>query len=234
MVEAIVLAGGFGTRLQKVVGGVPKSMALINNRPFLEYLFDYLISQGVKKVVLAVGYKHESISGHFDNNYQSLAIQYSVETEPLGTGGGIRLALWKVESQNVLVLNGDSLFRVNCNELMEFHLKKKADATLALKRINDTGRYGRVVVNREKRITGFEEKGQMTGPGYINGGVYVIGKLFLMEPSFRGRFSIEKECFERYYSDSGFYGFPANNYFLDIGIPEDYLKAQHEFTAFDD
>jgi D-glycero-alpha-D-manno-heptose 1-phosphate guanylyltransferase len=232
--EAIVLAGGFGTRLQQVVNDVPKSMALINKRPFLEYLFDYLINQGVTKVVLSVGYKHEIISGHFSNLYKSLAIDYAVETEPLGTGGGIRLALWKIEGQRALVMNGDSLFRLDYRALMEYHLKKKADATLALRKLDDTGRFGRVTLNRVKRITGFEEKGLSAGPGFINGGIYVIEKLFLMEPEFRGRFSIEKDCYEKYYPYSKFFGFPASGYFLDIGIPDDYLKAQHEFAAFKD
>lgn len=232
--EAIVLAGGFGTRLQKVVSDVPKSMALVNNRPFLEYLFDYLITQGVTRVVLSLGYRHEVISGHFGVKYRSLPITYVVENEPLGTGGGIRLALWKVEGLRALVLNGDSLFRIDYQALMEFHLKKKGNATLALRKMNDTGRYGRVDVNRTRRIIGFEEKGAGSGPGYINGGVYAVDKYFLMEPEFRGRFSIEQDCFERNYHDLKLYGFPADGYFLDIGIPEDYSKAQHEFGAFKD
>ena len=231
--EAIVLAGGFGTRLQKVVRDVPKAMALINQRPFLEYLFDNLISQGITKVVLSVGYKHEIISNHFRNHYKSLAIQYSVENEPLGTGGGIRLALWKIEGLRALVMNGDSLFKIDYKTLMEFHLKKKADATLALRKLNDTSRYGRVVVNRSRRITGFEEKGLSAGSGFINGGVYILEKFFLMEPEFRGRFSIEKDCFAQLYPEAKLYGFLSEGYFLDIGIPEDYLKAQHEFATFE-
>jgi D-glycero-alpha-D-manno-heptose 1-phosphate guanylyltransferase len=131
-------------------------------------------------------------------------------------------------------MNGDSIFRLDYQALMEFHLIKKADATLALRKLSDTSRYGRVSFNRAKRINGFEEKGVAAGPGYINGGVYIIEKFFLMEPEFRGRFSMEKDCFERYYPESKLFGFPAHGYFLDIGIPEDYLKAQHEFAAFKD
>jgi D-glycero-alpha-D-manno-heptose 1-phosphate guanylyltransferase len=233
-VEAIILAGGFGTRLQEVVRDVPKSMALINGRPFLEYLLDYLMTQGISKVVLSVGYKHEIISGHFGDHYKALDIQYSVEAEPLGTGGGIRLAMWKTDSLRSFAMNGDSLFRLDFRALMDFHMKKKADATLALRRLDDASRYGRVSVNRTRRIDGFEEKGQAKGAGYINGGVYVIEKYFLMEPDFRGRFSLEKDCFENYYTGSKFFGFPSEGYFRDIGIPEDYLKAQHEFAAFED
>ncbi len=232
--EAIVLAGGTGTRLQQVVSDVPKPMALINRRPFLEYLLDYLVSQGITKVVFALGYKHDIISGHFGDRYRSLTIQYSVEAEPLGTGGGIRLAMWKIEGLNALVVNGDSLFKFDYRGMMEFHRKKKPGATLALRKLDDTSRYGQVSLNRSKRITGFAEKSQQAKPGYINGGVYIIEKYFLMEPEFRGRFSLEKDCFELYYPYTMFYGYPAEGYFLDIGTPEDYMKAQHEFAAFKD
>jgi D-glycero-alpha-D-manno-heptose 1-phosphate guanylyltransferase len=177
---------------------------------------------------------HEHISGHFGDRYQSLDIAYSVENEPLGTGGGIRLALWKINGLRALVMNGDSLFRFGYRELMDFHLKKKADASIALRKLNDTARYGRVTLNRARRINGFEEKGEASGPGFINGGVYVIEKYFLMEPGFRGRFSIEKDCFEHCFATSKLYGFPTGGYFIDIGVPEDYLKAQHDFTGFED
>jgi D-glycero-alpha-D-manno-heptose 1-phosphate guanylyltransferase len=233
-VEAIILAGGFGTRLHKVVSDVPKSMAPINKRPFLEYLLDYLIVQGVTKAVLSVGYKHEIITSHFKTNYRSLEIDYAVETEPLGTGGGIRLAFWKTREPRALVLNGDSLFKVDLNAMMDYHLKKKSDATLALRKLDDTGRYGRVSLNRNRRITGFAEKAEQAGPGYISGGVYIIEKLLLMEPEFRGRFSIEKDFFERYCSMEKMYGFPSEGYFLDIGIPTDYKQAQHDFAGFKD
>jgi D-glycero-alpha-D-manno-heptose 1-phosphate guanylyltransferase len=234
IVEAIILAGGFGTRLQKTVSDVPKSMAPVNGRPFLEYLFDYLIAGGIGKAVLSVGYMHGHISSHFRDKYRSLEIEYAVENEPLGTGGGIRLAFWKIDGPRALVLNGDSLFRADLQAMMDFHEKKKADATLALRKLGDTGRYGRVSLNRQRRITGFEEKKEGAGPGYINGGVYIIEKLFLMEPEFRGRFSIEKDCFERLFPEAGFYGFPSDGYFLDIGIPADYKKAQDEFAGFND
>jgi D-glycero-alpha-D-manno-heptose 1-phosphate guanylyltransferase len=213
---------------------MPKSMAPVNGRPFLEYLFDDLISQGIERVVLSVGFKHELISGHFGERYRSLTIQYAVENEPLGTGGGIRLAMWKVEGPRAVTMNGDSLFRINIRDLVDFHIKKKADATLALRKLNDTARYGRVNMNRARRIIGFEEKGPAAGPGYINGGVYVIEKLFLMEPEFRGRFSIEKDCFGQFHQYARMYGFPSGGYFLDIGIPEDYKKAEDEFAAFGD
>jgi len=232
--EAIILAGGFGTRLQKVVNVMPKSMALINGRPFLEYLLDYLIVQGIIRVVLSVGYKHEIIRAHFRNRYRTLEVDYAVEEEPLGTGGGIRLAFWRITGDRAVVMNGDSIFRIDLSKLEHAHLHRKADVTLALRKLKNTGRYGRVTLNRQHRITGFEEKSENAGTGLINAGVYFMEKSFLMKPGFRGKFSIEKDCFELLYGSTRMYGFPSDGYFLDIGIPEDYHKAQDEFAGFKD
>ena len=232
--EAIVLAGGFGTRLQSVVNDVPKSMALVNKRPFLEYLFDYLISYEIQKVILSVGYKHEIIINHFANQYKSITIDYAIENEPLGTGGGIRLAMWKIDGPRALVMNGDTIFKVNYHDLMAFHLKKKSDVTLALFQTNDTVRFGHVKLNNTTRIIGFDEKTKQNQPGMINGGVYIIEKNFLMDSRFRGKFSIEKDCFERFYDSAHFYGYISDGYFHDIGIPDDYQKAQDDFAAFED
>lgn len=231
--EAIVLAGGLGTRLQSVVRDVPKSMALINDRPFLEYQLDFLIASGISKVILSVGYKRETIMEHFGSRYRTMAIDYAIEEEPLGTGGGIRLSFWKIKSDMAFVLNGDSLFRIDLGLLLKKHREKKADITIALRKMEQTDRYGRVMFNRNRRITGFAEKNASEGPGFINGGIYLINKSFLMEPFFRGKFSIEKDCFERYYAGARFYGFPSDDYFLDIGIPEDYKRAQYEFDRFE-
>ena len=187
MLDAIVLAGGFGTRLQTVVSDVPKSMALVNNRPFLEYLFDYLISQGVENATLSVGFKHEVIIRHFGDTYKSLNIHYVIEHEPLGTGGGVRLAMWKTNGPRALVMNGDTLFRVDYKAMLDFHLKSKAAATLAIHQTKDTERFGLVKRNKIGRIIGFTEKSKKTPSGYINGGVYIIEKTFLMEPFFTGK-----------------------------------------------
>ena len=230
--EAIILAGGLGTRLQTVISEIPKSMAMVNHRPFLEYLLDYIIDQGVNKVVLSVGYKREFIIGHFKNQYRSLKISYAVEEEPLGTGGGTRLSFWHVDGDRAFVLNGDSMFRLDYRQLMAEHLRKKSAVTIALRKLNDTGRFGKVCLNRNHRSIGFTEKEINSGPGYINGGVYIIEKKSLMEPEFRGKFSIEKDYFERCYKENRMFGFPSKDYFLDIGVPEDYKKAQHDFKGF--
>jgi len=232
--EAIILAGGFGTRLKQVMNDRPKSMALIHGRPFLEYLLDFLLASGITHTVLSVGYMRDLIMNHFGSLYRTMRIDYAVEEEPMGTGGGIRLALWKIEGMRAFALNGDSLFRIDLNRMMEVHTKKRADVSIALRALQDTSRYGRVKMNRNHRIEGFEEKEQDAGAGYINGGIYIIEKLFLMEPEFRGRFSIEKDCFEHYFPTARMFGFPSKAYFLDIGIPETYKQAQDDFQRFAD
>lgn len=232
--EAIILAGGFGTRLQEVLNDLPKPMARINGRPFLEYLLDFLKAAGVTHTVLSVGYKRETIMNHFGTAYRNMRIDYAEEEEPMGTGGGIRLAMWKVEGMRAFALNGDSMFRVDLKKMMDTHCKKKADLTIALRKLQETGRYGRVTMSKNNRIEGFEEKQKDAGQGYINGGIYLIEKLFLMEPKFRGRFSMEKDCFEQHFATSRLFGFPSKAYFLDIGTPETYKQAQDDFKRFND
>jgi D-glycero-alpha-D-manno-heptose 1-phosphate guanylyltransferase len=232
--EAIILAGGFGTRLQQVVSDLPKSMAQVNGRPFIEYLLNYLRGQGVTRFILSVGYKKESIEAHLGNNFKNIPIDYAVEKEPLGTGGGIKNALKIVEGNSAFVLNGDSMFRLDMKALGLLHTDAKSDITIALRFLEDTERYGSVKINDDKRITGFSEKGSESGPGYINGGVYLVNKSYLFTQEFPEKFSIEKDCFESCFLKSRFFGFPSRGYFLDIGIPEDFYKAQHEFRPFED
>jgi D-glycero-alpha-D-manno-heptose 1-phosphate guanylyltransferase len=232
--EAIVLAGGFGTRLQDIVSDQPKSMADVNGHPFLDYLLNYLTGQGIRRVILSVGYKKEAIREHFKDRFKSLSIEYAIEDEPLGTGGGIRNALKMVEGESAFTLNGDSLFRIDFRAMMKLHTDHAADLTLALKYLDDTARFGTVMIDGGNRITGFAEKMEDSGPGYINGGIYLINKNFLQSMPFPERFSIEKDCFEKYYGKAKIYGYLSKGYFLDIGIPEDYQKAQDEFRRFED
>lgn len=234
MVEAIILAGGFGTRLQSVVNDVPKSMAPVNNRPFLEYLLNYLTGQGVSKIIFSAGYKYESIQAYFGNQYHHLPLLYAVETEPLGTGGGIMNAMKFAESEDVIVLNGDSMFRLGLQSLAGTHAAKKAEITIAVKFMEDCSRYGSVLMNQQNRITGFAEKCPESGQGFINAGVYMIRKEFMLRQGFPEKFSMEKDCFEKLCHTEAFYGYPARGYFLDIGVPEDYLKAQDQFRFYED
>jgi D-glycero-alpha-D-manno-heptose 1-phosphate guanylyltransferase len=140
--EAIILAGGAGTRLKSVVKDIPKPMALVAEKPFLEYLLSYLENYGIEHVILSVGYNWKVISDHFKSQYGSMKISYAVEDKPLGTGGGIRLALEKVKGDNTFILNGDTFFKVNLHDLSEFHFAHGADMSITVKRKKDFFRYG--------------------------------------------------------------------------------------------
>ncbi len=234
MMEAIILAGGFGTRLKNLVSDVPKSMASVNSKPFLEYLLNFLSGQGIQKVILSVGYMNDTIQSHFKNQYKNILITYAIEEEPLGTGGGMLNALKNIEGERAVVLNGDSMFRIDLHALHNLHEANNADITLALRYFEDTSRYGSVNIDQAKQIVGFKEKQPEAGPGYINGGIYLLNKNFFTQNKFPDKFSIEKDCFEKYYSRSRMFSYPARGYFLDIGIPEDYIKAQDEFKQFED
>jgi len=227
--EAIILAGGFGTRLRPAVAGLPKSMADINGRPFLEFILDRLIVAGTEHVILSVGYLHEAIMDHFKSAYKGIKISYAVETEPLGTGGGIRMAMKHANSGDVLVLNGDTLFMLDLKAFSDFHTRSKSLFSLALRQVESTGRYGAVAIDKEGVITGFAEKNESAGPGLINAGIYLISRKYFTGYSLPEIFSLEKDFIEKVYRTDKLYGFPGSDYFIDIGIPEDYNRAQTEF-----
>ena len=226
--EAIILAGGFGTRLQGVVKDLPKPMAPVNGRPFLTYILDYLIDYQYNKVVLSVGYLHKKIEEFFGTHYKSLEIDYAVETEPLGTGGGILFAMSKCTTDNVLVINGDTMFKVDLDAFERFHEEKSGLLSIVLREVEDVSRYGSVTISDDNLIALFIEKQVTFGRGYINGGVYLINrKLFEKHPQPR-KFSFEKDLMTKFYTQELFYAMPSDGYFIDIGIPEDYARAQQE------
>lgn len=232
--EAIILAGGLGTRLRSVVSEVPKCMAPVAGKPFLWYLLTYLARYPeVGRVVLSVGYLREvifdwvrSVAGQFP-----FPIDYAVEEVPLGTGGGIRLALSKCMSDDVLVLNGDTMFDVDLRRLFESHVQHPdAVVTLSLRQMQQFDRYGRVSMDASQVITCFHEK-QYCEHGLINGGVYLIRRSRLDLSALPERFSFEKEVFEPHVQLRDLYGYVSDGFFIDIGIPEDYQRAQFEFLA---
>lgn len=229
--EAVFLAGGFGTRLQSVVKDVPKPMADINGKPFLHYLILHYARQGVEHVVLSVGYLHRIISDYFSDNYLGVRISYAIEDSPLGTGGAIKQSLKLTDTNEVLVANGDTMFMVDIKEIGAFHRKNNADFTLVVREVDDVSRYGSVKMNDDGRIIGFEEKNSTKGRGYINGGVYLIDKTFFGRFGFPQKFSVEKDFFEKKYLEGNFFGKPCNHYFIDIGIPDDYLQAKNDFRV---
>ena len=224
---AIILAGGLGTRLRSVINDLPKPMAPVNGKPFLHYIFQYLVREGVKDVVLSVGYKHEAIKEFFGGAYLGIKIQYSVEEEPLGTGGGIKQAFDLIDGP-AYVLNGDTFFGVNLWALNEFYFDTKSDIALAIKPLENFDRYGTVQMDAANRLTKFEEK-KLVEKGLINGGIYFFDKQLWNKVDVPQKFSFEKDVLEKYVADLRFSGDVFNGYFIDIGIPEDYNKAQHDF-----
>lgn len=224
--EAIILAGGFGTRLKEMVKEIPKPMAPIGDKPFLEYLLDYLHVSGISHVILSVGYKWEMIRDQFGDRYKSVRLSYAVEKEPLGTGGGIREAMAHLEGTHTFILNGDTFFQVNLNDLGAFYFAHKADLSMAVKRMQDFSRYGTVELN-VCRVTGFLEK-QPVRSGYINGGVYLTSKHLFDHFSLPKKFSFEQELLTKHLHDLKICAMNSTGYFIDIGVPSDYERATQE------
>ena len=225
--EAIILAGGLGTRLRSAVPDLPKCMAPINGVPFISYLIDNLINEGVTKFIFSLGYKSEAFISLIEEKLPMKNFTVVIEDEPLGTGGAIKLACKKAKEENVIALNGDSLFKVNLKELMQFHLEKKSNCTFALKPMQDFERYGSVEIDAVQKIISFKEK-QFITKGCINGGVYAIEVASFLQKSLEDKFSMEQDYLEKYSGEGNFYGFIQEGYFIDIGIPEDFVRAQIE------
>ncbi len=229
---AIILAGGFGTRLKSVVSDVPKPMAPILEKPFLTYLLRYLSSFQLKHVVLSTGYLSSVIENYFGNNFNGIKLSYSIEEEPLGTGGAIKKAMQLVQDENTLVLNGDSFLDIDIVAFSKFFSQNDFEGLLACRAIENAGRYGTIKVDKN-RIIEFKEKTGTNESGIINGGVYLLNKEhYLKKTPSSSSFSIEKDYFEQFHQHCKFGAYLCNSYFIDIGIPEDYLKAQNEFKEF--
>lgn len=219
--EAIILAGGFGTRLQSVVADVPKPMAPINDKPFLAYLVEELISNGITRIIMAVGYKKEVIEDYFKNNYKGCTIEYSNEDTPLGTGGCVKQAFSLCNEEKVFVINGDTMFKVDLNKMALLGAN-----SIAVKPLTNFDRYGEVVFN--EYINLFKEK-QYCSKGHINGGIYLLNKNIFDNYNLENRFSLEVDFFEKYLKELKLKPFISDTYFIDIGIPEDYDKAGVDF-----
>jgi len=228
--EAVILAGGLGTRLRNVVRDVPKPMAPVAGKPFLTYLLDYLSEQTVNKVILAVGYKREVIQSYFGNKYNGITIAYSVENTPLKTGGALKKALNDCEEDQVVVLNGDTFYHVDLREMMRFHMFHHADITMAVKKMTNFDRYGTVDFDDDYRIVRFNEK-QPCKSGFINGGVYIFRRKIFSHFD-DDCFMLEKDFMEKSVQSNVFSAFVCNDYFIDIGIPEDFQKAGIDFQKF--
>ena len=224
MNDVIILAGGLGTRLRHVVSDTQKTMAPVNGRPFLSYIADGLIEKGAEKIVFAVSYHSEQIKDFFGNDHKGARILYSEEKEPLGTGGAIKQALELCTSENVFILNGDTFFDVDFPALEKRHSALKADITLSVREVGCRDRSGVVVFDEEGNITAFNEK-KAIERGFINGGVYLV-KRSITEKLPDGKFSFETDVMEKLVFRMA--ALPSDGYFIDIGVPSDFFRAQTE------
>ena len=225
--EAIILAGGLGTRLRSAVPNLPKCMAPVAGKPFLSYVIEYCLSQKVERFILSLGYKHEVIEEYISTAYPHLIVEFSVEEKLLGTGGAIKLACSKATEKTVLVLNGDTLFKVDISKMAAFHHMCGAHCTLALKPMKNFERYGLVLLNKDYSLQAFREK-QYYEEGLINGGVYALHTQKFLEEDLPEVFSFETDYLEKSLGEKRIYGVIQDAYFIDIGIPEDYERAQEE------
>lgn len=226
--ECIVLAGGMGTRLRSVVAALPKCLAPVAGRPFLSFLADDLREAGFSRIILSLGYRHEDVEAWVAAQPDRDRFSCVVEKEPLGTGGGVRLALTQAREEEVFVLNGDTWFGVDYQAMRAFHRSSGATATLALKQMYEFSRYGEVVCDADGRISAFREK-QPCAAGLINGGVYLLRRDALQ--AMPEKFSLEKAFFEPLAAQGALSGFRSDGYFIDIGIPEDFARAQVDFAS---
>jgi len=235
-IPVLILAGGLGTRLRSVFDSGPKSMAPVDGRPFLEYLLLQVSRAGFQKLLLCVGYGRQQIEEWAGNGTKwGLRINYSIEPEPRGTAGAVRLAAKLIDSEAFLVLNGDSFLAVDLAELLQTHLQSDAWATIALAKVQDSSRYGTVVLTSTGQIEAFLEKkactlSQSAGECLVNGGIYAFNKSVLdLVPDLRA-VSLEREIFPQLLA-KGVKGFVSDGYFIDIGLPQDLQRAQRELPT---
>lgn len=227
--DCIILAGGMGTRLRDVVSDRPKCLADISGKPFLYYQLEYLIPFQPHQVILAVGYQKEQVKDFIreHQNQFPFQIRFSEEEQALGTGGAIALAMSQSETEDVFILNGDTFHAVDLHRLLSFQQQKMADCSLALKWMDTADRYGLVSINSDEQILSFKEKTPQSS-GLINAGIYCLFKNSFLNIPFPETFSFEKDFLEKFLPERQFFGFENSSYFIDIGIPEDYQKAQIE------
>lgn len=227
--EAIILAGGLGTRLKDTVPYLPKCMAPVAERPFLFHVINYLRSQGIEQFIFSLGYKHDSIEDYLNDQFATLKYTCVVEEEPLGTGGAIQLACTKTTQPFVAVVNGDTLFKADLHEAFRFHNHNLAECTLLLKPMSNFNRYGVVETGKDNLVLAFKEKQYYT-EGNINAGTYILDVNKFLNEEFPKVFSFEKDYLEKLFSKRRIYGLKQDKYFIDIGIPEDFFRAQTELA----
>lgn len=230
MKEAVILAGGFGTRLRAVVSDVPKPMAPIGGQPFLALLMAHLARNGFHRVVLSVGYLADAIVAHFGSEWRGMAVDYAREDAPLGTGGAIRAALARCHADHVHVFNGDTYLGVDC-AVTEALWDVRRTPIIVARQVSDTARYGRLEVDADGYVTGFLEKAASGGPGWINAGCYVLPASIVDEFPPDDPFSFETGYLRDAVAHRPVLACPTDAEFIDIGTPDDYARAQALLTG---
>lgn len=224
----IILAGGLGTRLRDTIGPIPKCMAPVCGKPFLAHLLKYLQREGFRRIVLSLGHLHEQVEAWIGGETLDFEFVFSVEERPLGTGGAIALAMTRVETEHALIVNGDTFFGLDVDAFFRSHVAADVPLSIALKPMQNFNRYGNVRLDPDGRIALFEEK-QYCTEGLINGGCYLLRRdhdLFDGQPE---RFSFETNILEPLSVRRLIHGYIDNGYFIDIGIPKDYERANKDF-----
>jgi len=227
-VEAVLLVGGLGTRLRSSVADRPKVLAEVGGRPFLAYLLDQVAAAGARRALLCSGYLGEQIEAAFGARHGELALDYSQEERPLGTGGALRLACERLHGDAALVLNGDSYVDADLGALWSAHRAGAVDGTILLKEVPDAGRYGRVERDADGAVTAFREK-LSGGPGWINAGIYVLARRLLGSIPAGEVVSLEQDILPLWVS-KGLRGHETRGAFIDIGTPESYAAAERFFA----
>ena len=228
--KAIILVGGFGARLRSVLPDIPKPMAPIGDKPFLAHLLHYLQQQGITHVIFSVHYLKEKIQTYFQSHYAGISIDYAEEDEPLGTGGAMVNALSMIKTNEpIFILNGDTFVKLDYQLMYKEHVKNAGKLTIALRSVNDCSRYGKVICEKNI-ITTFKEKGEI-GPGFINAGVYLIHPDLFSAYHLPAQFSFERDFLFPHLFILKPQAFHADNYFIDIGMPADYARAQKELPG---
>ena len=225
-IDSIILAGGLGKRLREVVPDLPKPLAPVNDKPFLDIILSVLSKwKFTENVIIAIGYMADKfIERYKDSSEYNFNILFSVEEKLLGTGGAIKKALQYAKTDNILVLNGDSYIEVDLNDLVKKHLETNSEMTIVLKEVENANRYGKVKLDNDNRIVHFDEKNPQPSKGYINSGIYVIKKGLFNEVKENKTLSLEKELLPVFIKKKVF-GYISYGKFIDIGIPETYKIA---------
>ena len=226
--EAIILAGGLGTRLSSLVPGLPKPMAPVGGKPFLEILLELLCSKGFKSAILSVGHMHDKIVAHFGTEFNGMSIKYEIEKTLLGTGGAIKKAMKNCTNDHVYIFNGDTFIDFNIDGVEKDWRERQSPIIIGWQ-VDNVSRYGALLIDG-RRIIGLSEKG-LTGSGIINAGCYVLPVKIALELPNLDIFSFEKDFLSQNLEVNEYYLYLAEGGFIDIGVPEDYVKAQKKLIC---